>query len=682
MLIRNFKSKQEEQSQRNLANELLQVEINNADIIGKRIAGYHDKNAPPAVPQQYKSDTEVRSDTIKQEKEAIDNLISLGYDYSKASQIVIHLGSKRKLVDFNASFPHLKADILKKYNPRYLSVPFIQNYLDTYFDNLDVSFGHKFSGDAIQINSIQELQQYIPTQDALLSLLQGVKMYIVPVAKQNGALLIDVLTRLTQVLPTHQDIAQLGVLAQVDRARILRRLAVAIEKNGLPTYEEIRRYTHDLDSAVDTDDVLAIAENLTARLGNMGRRNLESFVEARKDIQGDLKIDQSIINKNLQDVKNIPIKISDMSVDLQQVLDLDMDVDSKKEIIRQIIDMATEDKLPNMEEQVGEKIGEGWETKAVDNGVLEEEGDGSLTLNYVSGNEQSIGTWKDAFYTTISQMIDWEQDNPNLMYFPNQHKYYEDPDDPQVGFGVRRTKGKGSKVVKALKNHFIDDQRFLKKTAKAVTKMRKQIEADSSDEETMKTLTRHKKAEKPHEDKIEKSVVGEGYIHKRIPIKKIVGKGIEVEEQPTYKTFGKYVMHIPHLLNNGVLNLKYPSLGSIPSIKPMTISDNYKEFVIDVMNSGKINEKHYEMLAPHEKKHFERITKGAGLIDTFKIKRTGDDEEKEEADRFNLLRGNYLGGNNSPDVVKELKALVVKFMTDGRIHRNEGLNLLMELSVI
>jgi hypothetical protein len=681
MLIRNLKSKQEEQSQRNLANELLQVEINNADIIGKRIAGYTDKNAPPAVPQQYKTDTEIRTDTIKQEKEAIDNLISLGYDYSKASQIVIHLGSKRKLVDFNASFPHLKADILKKYNPRYLSVSFIQNYLDTYFDNLDVSFGHKFSGDTIQINSIQELQQYIPTQDALLSLIQAVKMYVVPVAKQNGALLIDVLTRLTQVLPTHQDIVQLGVLAQVDRARILRRLAVAIEKNGLPTYEEIRRYTQDLDNAVDEDDILAVTESLTARLGNMGRRNLETFLEARKDIQGDLKIDKDIIDKNLQEVKNIPIKISDMSVDLQQVLDLDMDVDSKKEIIRQIIDNTDETQLGILEEQVSEKL-PGYLEKAVENGVLEPDGD-EYTMNYISGNEQSLGVFKDRLFTTISELIDWGQENPNLMYFPNQHLYYEDPDDPQIGFGVRRTKGRGSKVNKALTNHFIADQKFLKKTAKAVTKMRKKIQEDSSsDEETMKTLTRHKKAEEPMGKAISKAVVGEGYIHKRIPVKKIVGKGIEVEEQPTYKTFGKYVMHIPHLLNNGVLNLKYPSLGSIPSIKPMTISDNYKEFVIDVMNSGKINEKHYEMLAPHEKKHFERITKGAGLIDTFKIKRTGDDEEKEEADRFNLLRGNYLGGNNSPDVVKELKALVVKFMTDGRIHRNEGLNLLMELSVI
>jgi hypothetical protein len=175
--------------------------------------------------------------------------------------------------------------------------------------------------------------------------------------------------------------------------------------------------------------------------------------------------------------------------------------------------------------------------------------------------------------------------------------------------------------------------------------------------------------------------VGAGYIHKRIPIKKIVGKGIEVEEQPTYRTFGKYVMHIPHLTDKNVLNIKYPSLGSIPSIKPMTISEDYKDFIIDVMNTSRVNEKAFYALQPHEQKHFERITKGAGLLDVFKLKRTGDDEEKKEVDRFNLLRGNYLGGNNSEDVIKELKGLVVKFINDGRIARHEGLNLLMELSI-
>jgi len=203
----------------------------------------------------------------------------------------------------------------------------------------------------------------------------------------------------------------------------------------------------------------------------------------------------------------------------------------------------------------------------------------------------------------------------------------------------------------------------------------------SSDEETIKMLKKHAKAEKPHEAKIEKKL-GAGYVHKRIPVKKIIGKGIDVEEQPTYRVFGKYVIHIPFLLNKNRLNMKYPSLGSIPTIPPITISDEYKEFVMDVLDNGKVNEKEYGRLQPYEQHHFEQITKGAGLLDTFKLKRNGDDEEKREVDRFNLLRGNYLGGNNGKEVIGELKGLVVKFINDGRIGRREGLDMLMELSVI
>jgi len=46
------------------------------------------------------------------------------------------------------------------------------------------------------------------------------------------------------------------------------------------------------------------------------------------------------------------------------------------------------------------------------------------------------------------------------------------------------------------------------------------------------------------------------------------------------------------------------------------------------------------------------------------------------------LRGEIEAGNNAETVVKELRGLIVKFMNDGRVNKSEGLNLLMELSVI
>lgn len=176
-------------------------------------------------------------------------------------------------------------------------------------------------------------------------------------------------------------------------------------------------------------------------------------------------------------------------------------------------------------------------------------------------------------------------------------------------------------------------------------------------------------------NKMGKGMCGSG---SRISVKKLIGKGIEVEQQPTYRKLGKYVMHYPHLMNN-VFNVKYPSLGSIPAIKPKTISDDYKDFMIDVFETGKMNERLFNNLDDEEKSHFHKVCKGAGLLELFKLKRGETDEEKEDLDRFNLLKGSYVAGNNSESVIRELRGLITKFIHEGRITKNEGLSMLMEI---
>jgi len=283
----------------------------------------------------------------------------------------------------------------------------------------------------------------------------------------------------------------------------------------------------------------------------------------------------------------------------------------------------------------------------------------------------------------------------------------------------------GLGVVSKLKKHFKGDEKLLKKVLSALQ------DDSSSDEEENKELARHIKATDGIDKKIEKLVKGGdaqflpkaqrdaiysgmkkiglgsgkvdsntfkflgekeswhrafsgvGFKATRIPVSK-VGKGVKLENQenPTYRQFGKYVLHIPHLVNNNTANFKYPSLGSIPSIKPLTVSDDYKDLILDVLQTGKLNKKELERLPQSEIKHFERVAVGAGLVEQLGLKLGNTEEDKADSKRFELLRGEYLAGNNNQDLIKELRMLITKFINTGRIHKNEGLNLLLELSTI
>lgn len=169
---------------------------------------------------------------------------------------------------------------------------------------------------------------------------------------------------------------------------------------------------------------------------------------------------------------------------------------------------------------------------------------------------------------------------------------------------------------------------------------------------------------------------------KKIKIPKVkVGSGIANKKEPPYRQLGKYVIHWKQLNDNDMLNVKYKSLGRIPQFKPIPISDVFKEYIIDIMEGGKHIQRHYEQIPVEERKIWERIVQGAGLAERFKIRKTISNDDESELQKFEMLKGQYLAGNNNPSVIRDLRRFVVKFLSDGRLKRNQALDLLLELSV-
>ena len=128
------------------------------------------------------------------------------------------------------------------------------------------------------------------------------------------------------------------------------------------------------------------------------------------------------------------------------------------------------------------------------------------------------------------------------------------------------------------------------------------------------------------------------------------------------------------------MNVKYKSLGQIPKFKPVPVSDIFRDFIVDLLENGKPNQRVYSQIPTDERKLFEEMSVGAGVWNGLGLKRTTTSTDEEENKTFELLKGEYLAGNNSPKVITSLRQLVVKMMNDGRIRRSQGVDLLMELS--
>jgi hypothetical protein len=162
--------------------------------------------------------------------------------------------------------------------------------------------------------------------------------------------------------------------------------------------------------------------------------------------------------------------------------------------------------------------------------------------------------------------------------------------------------------------------------------------------------------------------------------KVIMGKGISAEEMPKYVNFGKFVIHFPQLVEQNIFNLKYKSLGGIPQLKPFRVSEDMKDFMIDLIENEKVNERLFKRLSNEEKKRFEKIVTFSKLNKKLGIQKVDlDEENKEKMRRFELVRGQFIAGNNADSVKKELLELIYDFTSGGMINAEEGRDILLSL---
>lgn len=169
---------------------------------------------------------------------------------------------------------------------------------------------------------------------------------------------------------------------------------------------------------------------------------------------------------------------------------------------------------------------------------------------------------------------------------------------------------------------------------------------------------------------------GKGIKRKVIKGKGLVG--IQPIKDPKFIDFGKYLIHIPSLKMNK-LNMKYRSKGYISKSKE--ISDNLRELLFYVLENGKIDLDIYNKLDTDEKNYFNEISHKAQVETKLGIKYNEEDKRKQ-IQRFEVLRGQVLAGNNANEIFKELKDLLIQFVENGTITHKSGFDLIKDLGMI
>jgi hypothetical protein len=160
-------------------------------------------------------------------------------------------------------------------------------------------------------------------------------------------------------------------------------------------------------------------------------------------------------------------------------------------------------------------------------------------------------------------------------------------------------------------------------------------------------------------------------------MKKVVySDGLKIKDNK-YKEFGKFIINM-ELLNDNILLIKYKSYAPIPTLRRTTISDDLKDMIYYLFDTGEIDYKQGQKLKQMEKDIFDVLIIKSGL--KTQLKYTNLKEPISAViERFEILKGSIIAGNDNPELIAEIKVVLLKLVEHNKISQNDAEDIIEEL---
>jgi len=167
--------------------------------------------------------------------------------------------------------------------------------------------------------------------------------------------------------------------------------------------------------------------------------------------------------------------------------------------------------------------------------------------------------------------------------------------------------------------------------------------------------------------------------------KNIKGKGLKlasaigIPKIPSYIPFGRYTINI-HKLNDDILMMKTCKAGAIPTIPTIKISSSLSSILKTLLNKKNVEFEMISNLNDDDKRLLHKIVTTSHI--EVSVPYPDKDKQQKEMDRFNILKGEIIAGNDNKGLIKEFKVMLLKFMNSGTIPRRQALDILTDITAL
>jgi len=175
-----------------------------------------------------------------------------------------------------------------------------------------------------------------------------------------------------------------------------------------------------------------------------------------------------------------------------------------------------------------------------------------------------------------------------------------------------------------------------------------------------------------------KLIVGRGLKGKKEFAEKVDFSVSTLPENKSYIPFGKYVLN-QRRLNDNKLMVRTVKGGAISGIPTLAISPVLGGIIKKMVGGALPSYNEMSSLSPDEQNTLYKIFKMSQVDNADLLPAPNKTKEEEEMNRFQILKGQVLAGNDSKDLIKEFKVMLLKFIHNGKVPKGQGMEIICDL---
>ena len=131
-----------------------------------------------------------------------------------------------------------------------------------------------------------------------------------------------------------------------------------------------------------------------------------------------------------------------------------------------------------------------------------------------------------------------------------------------------------------------------------------------------------------------------------------------------------------------IFSLKHISGGNIIDIPSTRLTEGLGKVIKTIIGGGNPNYNDLNKLSENEQNYLHKVCSKSNIADKLSIPTPSKDSEEKEIHKFEVMKGEIASGNDSPELIKDFKRLILKLQKNNSLPKKEVYEILEELNSI